>query len=95
MHHLPEHKALINGGNSNQMINNNRITTVKLDHSCGHKHTGKCIRRFGGIYAYLDDRYSNLFLNAYINHHAFTEYFKMIEVYSPLGIALTKKTGLW
>ena len=92
-------------------------------------HTGKCIRRFGGIYAYcryfidrkwqilvlilytkhaicrkdyiirsylsirhahddlckhlgidsstdLDDRYSNLFLNAYINHHAHTEYLK-------------------
>ena len=34
----------------------------------------------------LDDRYSNLFLNAYINRHAHTEYFKMIEVFSPLGI---------
>ena len=34
----------------------------------------------------LDDRYSNLFLNAYINHHAHTEYLKMIEFYSPLGI---------
>ena len=36
----------------------------------------------------LDDRYSgsNLFLNAYINRHAHTEYLKMIEVYSPLGI---------
>ena len=32
------------------------------------------------------DRYSNLFLNAYINRHAHTEYLKMIEVYSPLGI---------
>ena len=31
----------------------------------------------------LDDRYSNLFLNAYINRHAHTEYLKMIEVYSP------------
>ena len=30
----------------------------------------------------LDDRYSNLFLNAKINRHAHTEYFKMIEVYS-------------
>ena len=28
----------------------------------------------------LDDRYSNLFLNAYINRHAHTEYLKMIEV---------------
>ena len=34
----------------------------------------------------LDDWYSNLFLNAYINRHAHTEYLKMIEVYSPLGI---------
>ena len=34
----------------------------------------------------LDDRYSNLFLNAYINRHAHTEYLKMIEVYSPLDI---------
>ena len=32
------------------------------------------------------DRYSNLFLNAYINRHAHTEYLNMIEVYSPLGI---------
>ena len=34
----------------------------------------------------LDDRYSNLFLNAYINRHAHTEYLKMISFYSPLGI---------
>ena len=34
----------------------------------------------------LDDRYSNLFLNAYINRHAHTEYLQMTEVYSPLGI---------
>ena len=26
----------------------------------------------------LDDRYSNLFLNAYMNRHAHTEYLKMI-----------------
>ena len=26
----------------------------------------------------LDDRYSNLFLNAYINHHVHAEYLKMI-----------------
>ena len=26
----------------------------------------------------LDDQYSNLFLNAYINRHAHTEYLKMI-----------------
>ena len=34
----------------------------------------------------LDDRYSNLFLNAYINRHAHTECLKMIEVYSLLSI---------
>ena len=34
----------------------------------------------------LDDRYSNLFLNDYINRRAHTEYLNMIEVYSPLGI---------
>ena len=34
----------------------------------------------------LNDRYSNLFLNAYINRHAHTVYLKMIEVCSPLSI---------
>ena len=34
----------------------------------------------------LDDRYSNLFLNANINRHAYTGYLKMIEVDSPLSI---------
>ena len=34
----------------------------------------------------LDDRYSNLFLNAYINRHVYTENLKMIKVYSPFGI---------
>ena len=34
----------------------------------------------------LDDRYSNLFLNVYINCHAHTEYLKMIKFYSSLGI---------
>ena len=32
------------------------------------------------------DRYSNLFLNVYINRLVYAEYLKMIEVYSPLGI---------
>ena len=32
------------------------------------------------------DRYSNLFLNAYINRHVNAEYLKMISFYSPLGI---------
>ena len=65
-------------------------------------HTGKCIIRsflsiqyvHGNLCKHLGidsstdhpDRYSNLFLNAYINCHAHTEYLKMIEVYSPLGI---------
>ena len=34
----------------------------------------------------LDDRYSNLFLNDYINRQAQTEYLKMIKVYCPLCI---------
>ena len=34
----------------------------------------------------LDDRYSNLFLNAYINRHVHAEYLKLIKFYSPLGI---------
>ena len=68
-------------------------------------HTGKCIRRFAGIYedyrirsflsiqyvhgnlckhlgidssTDLDDRYSNLFLNAYINRHVNAEHLKRI-----------------
>ena len=45
-----------------------------------HKHLGK------NSSTDLDDQYSNLFLNAYINRHAHTEWLKMIEVYSPLGI---------
>ena len=32
------------------------------------------------------DRYSNKFLNAYINRHVHVGYLKMIEFYSPLGI---------
>ena len=42
------------------------------------------IRSFLSIWQ--DDRYSHLFLNAYINRHAHTEYLKMIKDYSPLGI---------
>ena len=34
----------------------------------------------------LDDRYSNLFLNAYINRHVHAKYLTMIKFYSPLGI---------
>ena len=32
------------------------------------------------------DRYSNLFLNAYINRHVHADYLKMIYFYSPLVI---------
>ena len=32
------------------------------------------------------DRYSNLFLNAYINRYVHAEYLKMIKFYSPLGM---------
>ena len=32
----------------------------------------------GDLCKHLDDPYSNLFLNAYINRHAHTEYLKMI-----------------
>ena len=35
---------------------------------------------------YVDDRYTNLLLNAFINRHAHTECLKMIQFYSPLGI---------
>ena len=35
-----------------------------------------------------DNRYSNVFLNAYINRHAHIEYLKIIEFYSPFGIWL-------
>ena len=32
------------------------------------------------------DRYSNLFLNAYINRNVHAKYIKMVQFYSPLGI---------
>ena len=52
----------------------------------------------------LNDRYSNLFLNAYIYRHAHTECLKMIEVYSVFGIwhvfyivltPISTTSGLW
>ena len=53
--------------------------------SIRHAHGDLC--KHLGIDSSTDpDRYSNLFLNAYINPHAHTEYLKMIEVYSPLVI---------
>ena len=54
--------------------------------SIRHAH-GDLFKHFGiDLSTDLDDRYSNLFLNDYINRHAHTEYLKMTEVYSPLGI---------
>ena len=46
--------------------------------SIRHAHGDLC--KYLGIYSStdLDDRYSNLFLNAYINRHAHTEYLKMV-----------------
>ena len=32
------------------------------------------------------DRYSNLFLNTYINRHVHVEYLKQVEFYSPFGM---------
>ena len=40
------------------------------------------------------DRYSNLFLNAYINRHVHAKYLKMIYFYSPLGIWHVFSTAL-
>ena len=48
-------------------------SVLKSIHKCLHKSP-------------LFDRYSNLFLNAYINCHAHTESLNMIEVYSPCGM---------
>ena len=48
--------------------------------SIRHAHGDLC--KHLGIDSSTDhpDRYSNLFLNAYINRHVHTEYLKMIEV---------------
>ena len=54
--------------------------------SIRHAHGDLCKHLGIDLSTDLNDRYSNLFLNAYINRHAHTEYIKMIEVYSPLGI---------
>ena len=51
---------------------------LSTDHPCKHLRIDSSTD--------LDDRYSNLFLNAYIIRYARTEYLKMIEVYSPFGI---------
>ena len=54
--------------------------------SIRHAHVDLCKHLGIDLSTDLDDRYSNLFLNAYINRHANTEYLKMIEVYSPFRI---------
>ena len=54
--------------------------------SIRHAHSDLCKHLGIDSSTDLDNRYSNLFLNAYISRHAHTESLKMIEVYSPLGI---------
>ena len=56
-----------------------RISTTSHAHGDLYKHLGI------DSSTDLNDRYSKLFLNAYINRRAHTEYLNMIEVYSPLG----------
>ena len=46
--------------------------------SIGYAHGDLCKHLGIDSITDLDDRYSNLFLNAYINRHAHTEYLKMI-----------------
>ena len=46
--------------------------------SVSHAHGNLCKHLGIDSSTDLDDRYSNLFLNAYINRHAHTEYLKMI-----------------
>ena len=50
--------------------------------SIRHAHGDLC--KHLGIDSSTD--HQDLFLNAYINRHAHTEYLKMIQFYSPLGI---------
>ena len=66
------------------MPNDHRIRSfLSIRHAHGDlcKHLGKDSST--DLVSSTGDRYSNLFLNAYINRHAYTEYFK---IYSPLGI---------
>ena len=55
-----------------------RTVTIELDHflSFRHAHGDLCKHLEIDSSTDLDDRYSNLFLNAYINRHAHTEYLK-------------------
>ena len=54
--------------------------------SIRHAHGDLCKHLGIDLSTDLEDRYLNLFLNAYIYRHAHIEYLKMIEVYSPFGI---------
>ena len=57
---------------------------IKVFYTCGHGISTPLINTLVNVYVDLlvftdlNDRYSNLFLNAYINRHAHTEYLKMI-----------------
>ena len=51
---------------------------IRLFLSIRHAHGYLCKHLGIDSSSDLDDRYSNLFLNAYINRHARTEYLKMI-----------------
>ena len=52
--------------------------TIILDHFSSFRHAHGDICKHLGIDSSTDDRFSNLFLNAYINRHAQTVYLKMI-----------------
>ena len=58
----------------------------KIILSIWHAHCDLCKHLGIDSSTKLDDRYSNLFLNANINRRAHTEYLNMIEIFSPLGI---------
>ena len=51
---------------------------IRPDLSIRHAHCDLCKHLGIDSSTDLDDRYSNLFLNAYINRHAHTEHLKMI-----------------
>ena len=61
-------------------------TRIRSFLSIQHAHGDLCKHLGKDSNTDQDDRYSNLFLNAYKNRHAHTEYLKMIEVYSSFGI---------
>ena len=54
------------------------LVNVYVDLSIRHAHGDLCKHLGIDSSTDLDDRYSNLFLNAYINRHVQTEYLKII-----------------